>query len=257
MKCPPINLLEIFTDKYGPLERLGRGPRARLRFRYFNPDDIYEATLSSLINTKTNWLDVGCGRQIFPYNLRTATVLAQRCRLLVGVDPSDNIDGNELVHERYKGLIEDYHTDRQFDLITIRMVAEHITSPSAAVSAFSRLIKPGGRVVVYTVFRWSPVTVLSGATPMYLHYFLKRLFWGAEERDTFPVAYLMNTRKKLKTVFQSGGFQEEQFSYLDDCRTLGRWKLTLMAELCVWRLLNSLGLHYPEVCILGIYRRHT
>jgi SAM-dependent methyltransferase len=255
MKHQPQDLLEVFHNKYGPAERLGWGPQMRLRFGYSNPDDIYEATLWSLVDSQTDWLDVGCGRQVFPYNLRVAKILAERCRLLVGVDPSDNIDENQLVQDRFKGLIEDFHTNRQFDLISLRMVAEHITDPTAAVAAFSRLTKPGGRVVIYTVFRWSPLTILSSVTPLRLHHFLKRFFWGTEEKDTFPVAYRMNTRKELKAFFQVGGFEEEQFSYLDDCRTLSRWKPTGTAELCTWKLFHLSGLPYPEVCILGTYRR--
>ena len=73
-----------------------------------------------------------------------AQLLAKRCKVLVGLDPSDNIDENPLIHERFKGLLEDYHTDRRFDLVTLRMVAEHISNPSAAVAALSRLCSPGG-----------------------------------------------------------------------------------------------------------------
>ena len=249
------DVLHVFHAKYGPSERLGWGPQLRLRFGYFNPDDIYEATVASLIDPSTDWLDVGCGSQVFPDNLPTAQQLSQRCQSLVGVDPSENINDNELIHDGFRGVIEDFHTERRFDLVTLRMVAEHITSPAAAVAAFSRLLKPNGRVVIYTVFRWSPVTLLSGSTPMWVHHLLKRVIWRTEEKDTFPVTYLMNTRARLKAIFHPAGFQEERFCYLDDCRTLARWRPTVLLELCIWRALRFFRLHYPEVCILGVYRK--
>ena len=60
---------------------------------------------------------------------------------------------------------------------------------------------------------------------------------------------------RLQTVFAGAGFREVYFRYLDDCRTLARWKATLAAELTVWKALRSVGLHYPETCLLGVYER--
>ena len=248
-------LQETFRVKYQGAEPMGWGPRMRLKFGYFNPDDVYETAVDSLVTPATEWLDVGCGRDIFPNNAPMARLLAKRCRLLVGLDPSDNIDENTLVHERFKGMIEDYDTPRRFDLITLRMVAEHIGNPGAAIPALFRLCKPGARVVIYTVYKWSPVTVISAAAPFRLHHLVKKVIWKTEEKDTFPTEYRMNTRRELKCIFEAAGFGEEQFHYLDDCRSFARWKVTNAAELSAWKVLHALGLHYPEVCLLGVYRK--
>jgi 2-polyprenyl-3-methyl-5-hydroxy-6-metoxy-1,4-benzoquinol methylase len=251
----PGQLQEIFRVKYQSAEPMGWSPRLRLKFGYFNPDDIYEATVDSFVSADAEWLDVGCGRDIFPSNLNMAKLLAKRCKVLVGLDPSDNIDENPLIHERFKGMLEDYRTERRFDLITLRMVAEHIGNPAGAVAALSRLCRPGGRVVIYTVYKWSPVTIVSSAAPFQLHHIVKKLIWNTEEKDTFPTEYRMNTRSDLNRVLEAAGFQEEQFSYLDDCRSFARWKITNLLELSAWKVLHALGLHYPEVCLLGVYRK--
>ena len=169
------HLRDVFHHKYEGNRPIGWGPRLRLKFGYYNPDDIYEATVDSLVATDTTWLDVGCGRDIFPSNVPMAKILARRCRVLVGLDPSDNIDENQLVHERFKGNVEDFQTQRRFDLVTLRMVAEHIGNPKAVAEAFSCLVKPGGRVVIYTVYKWAPATIVSGATPFWLHHIVKKL----------------------------------------------------------------------------------
>src|SRR5262245_51394110 len=129
------NLLELFHKKHKKYSngKFAWGPQLRLDFEYFTPDDIYENAVATLVTVDTTWLDVGCGRDIFPSNFPTAKLLAERCRLLVGVDPSDNIDENKLVHHRFKGFIEDFVSDHQFDLVTLRMVAEHITNPEVSV----------------------------------------------------------------------------------------------------------------------------
>ena len=62
---------------------------------------------------------------------------------------------------------------------------------------------------------------------MWFHHVSKRILWSTREEDTFPVKYLMNSRSRLKTVFVGAGFREVYFRYLDDCRTLARWKATL------------------------------
>jgi SAM-dependent methyltransferase len=248
------SLSAVLKLKYGPLEKTGWGPRLRSRFGYQTPDDWYEATLFQSVTKATVWLDVGCGRFLLGSNHPTAKMLAERCRHLVGLDPSDNIDDNPYVHERAKSTLEAYQTDRQFDLITLRMVAEHICNPEAAVAALSRLTKPGGQVVIYTISKWSPASLVAAATPMSVHHAAKHWLWRTEERDTYPIAYKMNTRGTLRRLFAKEGFREEWFRYLDDCRSFQRWKISNIIELSLWKILHKIGVGYPEACILAIYR---
>ena len=108
-------------------------------------------------------------------------------------------------------------------------------------------------VVIYTVSRWAPMTVLSGLTPTGFHHLIKQVLWRTREEDTFPVAYRMNTEARLHMLFSDAGFRCVRFQRLDDCRTLGRWKVTQYAELLGRSLLRGIGLGYPEACVLGIY----
>jgi SAM-dependent methyltransferase len=246
----------VFSQKYGmDPSAMGWGPRFRFRFGYFTPDDYYEATVSRLITLGCTWLDVGSGRNLFPSNQSLARTLAQRCGLLVGVDPDETINENELVHERVRARIETFESKRTFDVITLRMVAEHVTDPEGTAAALARLTKPGGQVVVYTINRWSPVSIVTWLVPFRLHHLPKRLLWHSEEKDTFPVAYRMNTRRALRQVFGKHGFRESEFAYLDDCRTFARFRSMLILELCLWRCLHALGVTYPENCLLGVYER--
>jgi len=246
---------DVLHFKYGDPAFRGWTPILRERFGYCSPDDWYEATLFHLIGPDTDWLDVGCGRRVFATNPEGARHLAATCRLLVGIDPSDNVLENEIVHERAQCMLQDYRTDRQFDLVTMRMVAEHIEHPAEAMGALSRLVRPGGLVVIYTVAKFSPASLVAAVTPMSFHHFAKRVLWGGSEKDTFPVAYRMNTRRDLRSLFREGGFREESFTYLDDCRAFGQWKSLATAELALWKALRTVGLRYPEGCLLGIYRK--
>jgi SAM-dependent methyltransferase len=245
----------VFRLKHGDPAQAGPGPRRRWRFGYFTPDDVYEALLSELVQPGASWIDVGGGRDVFPSNPKLARMLADRCEVLLGLDPSDNIEENPYVHRGVKGTIEDYRDDRTYDLATMRMVAEHIAQPEAAAAALARLIRPGGKLVIYTVNRWAPVSLLSWLVPFRFHHAFKKACWGTEEKDTFPVVYQMNTRSQLSRLLGQAGFREQAFFYLDDCRTFHRFASLNLLELSLWRALRAVRLHYPENCLLGVYER--
>ncbi len=249
------NLAETFRLKHGDLSRAGWAPRMHHSFGYFNPDDCYEALVAGLINRNTRWLDVGCGRTLFPSNPRLARVLAHRCRKLVGVDPSGTLDENPYVHECIREPIEAFHSTNPFDVVTLRMVVEHLEQPQRALQSLARATRPGSLVVVYTVNKWSPVSVVSRLVPFALHHRLKNLTWKVMEKDTYPVLYRMNTRDHLRDVFQTAGFRERYFAYLDDCRASGRFRRLRYVELSLCRLLRRMGMRYPETCLLAVFER--
>ncbi len=248
---------EIYRLRTSHNDKLGWSPRLRQRFGYFTPDECYEAMMLQLIDSGADWIDVGCGHDLFPSNHPLAELLSARCRHLVGVDPSPNIEKNTLVHEKAKCTIEEYYTDRKFDVISLRMVAEHIANPEAAIAAFSRLTKPGGRIVIYTVSKWALSSLIAAGSPLAFHHLVKAVLWGTDPEDTFPTVYRMNTRGRLRQLFAAGGFKEEEFLYLDDCRTLARWRIGTALELSARRVCRALGLPYIDVCILGVYRKNN
>ena len=249
------DLFQVFLQKHGEPSKVGPVPRRRHAHGYYLPADFYEALVANLVVDGCAWVDVGGGHQIFPENPGLSRQLVDRCSTVVAVDPSDNVHRNPFVHERAQSFIEDYRPERCFDLATLRMVVEHVSKPAAVVRALHGLMKPGGVVVVLTVNRWSPVSLASRIVPFALHHYVKRVVWGGEEEDTFPVCYLMNTRRQLSGLFQSQGFREVTFSYLDDLSSFGALKGLGYAELLAWKMWNRTGLRYPENCLLGVYEK--
>jgi len=247
-------LMAVFDRKYRRSPELGWGPKTRLSFDYFNPDDYYEAVVAKLVQPRVWWADVGCGRDVFPSNPALAAELATRSAFLFGIDPDPNIRDNPYISEGFEGIVENCSTNHRFDLITLRMVAEHITDPQRSVAKLAQLAKPGG-LVVYTPNKWAPVSLLAALVPNRLHHRFKRLVWDGEERDTFPTAFKLNTRAALARHFGAHGMREVFFAYLDDCRTLSGLRALSVLELCVQRALRSMRVRYPENCLLGVYRK--
>lgn len=249
------SLREMFHMRYGAAERLGWGSRLRRDHGYFTPDDVYEALVAGLVAPGTHWLDVGCGRALFPNNQGLAEALASRCARLVGVDPDPTLAENPCVHEKAATGIDAYDGKGAFDLVTLRMVAEHIADPAACVRGIHRALRKGGIAVVFTVNAWSPVPLLTRLAPMGLRHRVKSWLWGTQPKDTFPTCFLMNTRSALQRQFAAVGMHEEQFLRLDDCRTFARFRGLCEMELRAMRLCRAVGVPYPEHCLLGIYRK--
>lgn len=249
------DLDELFRLKYGEPEAAGWGPSLRRKFGYFTPDDYYEALVAQLVTPGCRWIDVGCGRDIFPSNRKLARALSDRCGLLVGVDPDITLDENPYVHQRAHTTMDEYRCPDSFDVVTMRMVAEHVENPSGLVEALARCVGQGGKVVIYTVNKYSPVPILTNFVPFAARHRIKRVLWGTEEKDTFPTRFRMNTRSRLRCLLKAGGFEEVLFARLDDCRTFGRFRSLLTVELTVRTVFRTVRLPYPEYCILGVYEK--
>jgi ubiquinone/menaquinone biosynthesis C-methylase UbiE len=254
-KPSPLDLDQVYTSRYGNPKTTGSLPRTWRRLRYHVPDTFYEATVAKLVHRGTKWLDVGCGRGIFPTNQPLAKSLVERCGMVMGIDPDATLEENAVIGRREKTTLEEFHSDTEFDLITLRMVAEHINRPKEAAAALSRLTAKGGKIVLYTVNRWSPLALAASLTPLKVHHAIKKAVWKCEEKDTFPVAYRMNTRKGLLSLFRSHGFKETYFAYLADCCIFHRFRYLHGAELLAWCTLGTIGLTYPENCLLAVFER--
>ncbi len=249
------SLRQMFHTRYGPAEALGWGSRRRLSCGYYTPDDVYEALVAGLVAPGISWLDVGCGRELFPDNLGLAEVLSKRCARLTGVDPDPTLEENPWVHDKVSRGIDAYDGGGAFDLVTMRMVAEHIDDPASCARAVARSLRPGGLAVVFTVSAGAPMPLLTRLAPMGLRHVVKSWLWGTQPKDTFPTRFKMNTRSALRRWFEGAGMTEEAFLRLSDCRTFARFDALNRIELSVMRVCRAFGLPYPEHCLLGVYRR--
>ena len=125
------------------------------------------------------------------------------------------------------------------------------------ISAIRRLLRPGGIAIS---FYSKPSFVDHFGLPLSpaaaLHYPVRKLFGGGEEKDTFPTQYKMNTRITLRRLFEEHGFREYAFLYLDDVAVFRHLRYLGYLEALVWSFIFSAGIRYPENCLLGLCQRH-
>ncbi|MBN8815677.1 MAG: class I SAM-dependent methyltransferase [Sphingomonas sp.] len=69
---------------------------------------------------------------------------------VVDIDGSAEAAARTAGHEFFLGRIEDFETDRRFDVILMLNLIEHVDDPVAVLAKVRGLLKPGGRVLVKT-----------------------------------------------------------------------------------------------------------
>jgi SAM-dependent methyltransferase len=228
---------------------------ARLKAGYYSPEDQYEATVEQFVTGDSSWLDVGCGRAPFPNNLELAADLSRRCDRFVGIDPDSSVNENRFVHERYQLRLDQYYPDCTFDLVTARMVVEHLADPSGFIRDLSRITKTGSAVIIFTVDWWSLTTLAAHLSPLFMHHGVKRLLWNTSRRDTFPTEYRLNRLQTLSSAMIDAGFHEYHCRVLPDASLFWRVPLLRTIELNCFRLFKQLRIPYFDSCILAIYQR--
>jgi ubiquinone/menaquinone biosynthesis C-methylase UbiE len=157
------------------------------------------------------WLDAGCGHSLIPEWLKGGARIEQKflseAEMIVGAD----VDIPSLVApspiRRVACRLEQLgFQDRTFDLITCNMVVEHLAAPAKVFSEFSRVLRPGGIVIMLTpnIYHWA--NIVSMLTPFSFHRLALKRLWNQEPEDVFPTLYRCNTRNRMQTFLRTAGF---------------------------------------------------
>lgn len=216
------------------------------RHGYVSPDAMYEGALLRLVQPGVRWLDAGAGASPCPHNPALARHLADTCAELVGVDPGPNLVLNPFVHRSQPVAIA--RAEGVYDLVTMRMVAEHVADPAGLAVALRRLVRPGGTLLIYTVHAWSPTVLAARVLPAAARRLAMRWLCAGQDRDVFATYYRMNTIARLAAVLP--GFTLVRAETLEDCRTTQRWPRVHEVELQLRAVLKRVRLPYPEQCLL-------
>lgn len=175
-----------------------------------HPYRLFENRISALISSETKvLLDAGCGR--------TVPVLRKflgRVPRLVGVELVEFTDVPSGIETHNADLAKLPIADASIDLIMSRSVFEHLTDPESVYREFSRVLRPGGRLVFLTANMWDYGTLVARMVPNRLHGRVVKIVEGREEEDTFPTAYRTNTRRAVQQLADQSGFQVTEFSYV-------------------------------------------
>lgn len=170
----------------------------------------FDAAIAAHVRPDARILDVGCSRG------DPDLPALRRGRLLVGTDVDlpglrANHIADACAHAAATALP---FPDASFDLVVSKWVVEHLEHPERDFAEFRRVLRPGGALCLLTPNGNSVFTLLSRAIPYRLKQVFKGRLFGVHEEDTFRTYYRANTRRQLRALLRTAGFQEERFEWL-------------------------------------------
>jgi ubiquinone/menaquinone biosynthesis C-methylase UbiE len=195
----------------------------------------YYDTLLKAIPDGCQWLELGCGHQMFAaWMNREQAELAARSKRLVGIERDlPALKANPVIHDAVYGDINclPFSTDC-FDVVTANMVVEHMDQPALAVREAHRVLRPRGLFVFHTPNRRSIMMTLARMAPQALKNWLALVLEDREAKDVFPTHYAMNTPREISRQALSAGF------IVREIRSVSTTALTaLMPPFCIVELL--------------------
>ena len=169
-----------------------------------SPEEVFEERFRGLVHENAWVLDAGCG---------TGKFAAKRLRginyFLTGLDVCETAGKTQHVNFRVGGSVSSLpFADSSFDVIYGRWLVEHLENPVVAMREFYRVLKPGGRVAIFTTNLLHYYGGTAKVTPHWFHLWFNRRR-GFREDDIFPTFYRANTRRRLNELLVESGFQRK------------------------------------------------
>jgi ubiquinone/menaquinone biosynthesis C-methylase UbiE len=177
-----------------------------------NAQFAYRAALENKLSAHVKWLDIGCGRRLFPPWMPNAeeaeAQIGKTVGTIFGIDPDlASLADNRFVTFRVAGnscLLP--FANNTFDLLSANMVVEHVAQPEDLLSEAYRVLKPGGTFLFHTPNFQSYATLLAHLIPDAIKVGLIGYIEGRKQEDVFPTLYRMNTPGRIKTLATAAGF---------------------------------------------------
>jgi ubiquinone/menaquinone biosynthesis C-methylase UbiE len=165
------------------------------------------------------WLDSGCGWRLLGEDLEPLeNELVSRARLVVGVD----LDFSHLrkhlnISRRICASLGSLpFADASFDLITCNMVVEHLQSPFTIFHEMSRVLAPGGVLMVHTPNTRNYLVFANMLAKKLLprSLVLRLVHDGRAADDIYPTYYQANSAPTLRNLGESVNLQSESVRFL-------------------------------------------
>jgi SAM-dependent methyltransferase len=177
-----------------------------------SPEIAFEEKLKQVVVAGDRVLDAGCGTGKF-FGMEFARRTG--CQL-VGIDQRENIGANLGIDFGVRAELNRLpFSDASFDVVNCRLVIEHLDFPNAVLKEFYRVLKPGGRLAIFTPNLLHYFGVAASLTPHWFHVWFNSRVRGFDENDIFPTRYRANTRRRLRALFLKSGFSRSEISLVE------------------------------------------
>lgn len=149
-------------------------------------------------------VDVGCG----PQSWMLAGAGIER-GTKIGLDLDPDISHNRDVHYVAFAPAERLPLkSNSADLIISSYVIEHLEDPGEAFREFARVLKPGGKLIVWAANKWNYAIFASSLTPTWLHNWVRRISLRDISKDNCPTYYRANTPASVRRCIRQAGLDD-------------------------------------------------
>lgn len=216
---PSDRLAEIYPSNYYSF-----APRKRaslvMRLKEALDRRLFRNVLRQVPGTDLSVLDVGGGAG-WQLNAVRASDARVKFTEVVDIDPDAADVARRNGHEYFCGRIEDFETNRAFDLVLLLNLIEHVRDPLAVLQKLRSSLSPGGVILV--------------KTPNY-DSLDARLFrhrnWGGYHA---PRHWVIFTRESFERLSIRAGLRTKTFSYTQGAPF---WTTSILFMLAEWGLVR-------------------
>jgi SAM-dependent methyltransferase len=203
-------------------------------------DALYTELIRNYLIPGQRVLDAGCGRYL------------KFCKELSGTAAMVGIDLETVLETDNRSAPFGVRGDLgklpfqsgYFDMVISRSVVEHLEDPPQVFREFSRVLRPGGKVVIITPNKYDYISLIAAITPYRLHRSLVSRIFQVSEDDVFPTLYRANTLSSIRRAFASAGFAPKEL------KTINHYPAYLMFSPILFRL----GVLYERITSLAFFR---
>jgi SAM-dependent methyltransferase len=209
-----------------------------------NAQSAYFELLKARLSSQTLWLDIGCGRRLFPEWMPGAqeeeAAIKARLPATFGIDPDlASLRDNLFVQHRFVGdCCSLPFADSSFDLLTANMVVEHVAQPRALLSEARRVLKPNGVFLFHTPNALSYATLLARLVPEKLKARLIAFLENRKAEDVFPTLYRMNAPGRILELSREAGLSVSELNRIESSAQSVMLGPVVLIELLWIRLLR-------------------
>lgn len=198
------------------------------------PEYYFEQRLKEAISPGDHILDAGCGAAKF-FRIGLAGQLG--CHV-VGVDLQQSLSTNSGIDLGVRANLKLLpFSDGSFDVVNCRLVIEHLDAPEAALREFHRVLKPGGRLAIFTPNLLHYFGVAARCTPHWFHLWFNSRVRGFNADDVFPTFYRANTRRRIRALLRESGFSRAEVTLFEGAPNV----------LAFNRVLHGMGVAYERL----------
>jgi SAM-dependent methyltransferase len=171
--------------------------------RPVSPEEYFEQRFRDMVRPGDFVLDAGCGNGKYSAAANTDT----RSYKVTGLDNFESVRHNPILDYRVCGNVNELpFGDASFDVVYGRWLVEHLENPMAALAEFHRVLKPGGRLALFTTNLLHYYGAVARVTPQWFHVWFNCRVRKFEEADIFPTYYRANTRRRIHKLLREAGF---------------------------------------------------